>query len=93
VNEIEIFFSTYKNTAMAFYSFVGFIGVMTAVIFRLRSMYNSRIDAAKNEAKTDQRHEFQAGYFDIQENRYDRLLDKYDELKELMLKHEINHIN
>lgn len=91
MNEIELFFTTYKNTAMAVMSFITFIGILTAVIFRLKSMFSGYIEKAVEKGKTDQRHEFQAGYFDIQENRYDRLLDKYDDLLDKMFQHELNH--
>ena len=78
---IEIFFTTWKNTALAFYSFFGFLGVCTAIAFRLRAMYKRRIDEAQAEAKLDQRHVFQAGYFDVQEKRYDRMLDRMIEIE------------
>ncbi len=40
----------------------------------------SAYNAISNKAKLDQRQEFQAGYFDTQEARYDRLLDKHDDM-------------
>lgn len=71
--DIEQFFTTYKNTAWAFFTSFGFLWIVTRLAL---SAYN----AISNKAKLDQRQEFQAGYFDIQEARYDRLLDKYDDL-------------
>jgi len=89
MEEIELFFTTWKNTALAFYSFFGFLGVCTAIAFRLRAMYKKRINEVQEEAKLDQRQEFQAGYFDLQENRYDRMQDRMIEIeKELIhIKH------
>lgn len=44
------------------------------LLYRLLTAYiNGRIEIALSE----QRHEFQAGYFDVGESRYDKLLDKY----------------
>ena len=74
MNEVEIFFATYKNTAWAFFSSIAFIWAMIKICL---SIYR----AIENRAKLGQRHEFQAGYFDTQEARYDRLLDMYTELK------------
>ncbi len=86
---IELFFTTWKNTALAFYSFFGFLGVCTAIVFRVRAMYKKRIEEVQKEAQLDQRHEFQAGYFDLQENRYNRMQDRMIEIeKELIhIKH------
>lgn len=83
---IEIFFTTWKNTALAFYSFFGFLGVCTAIAFRLRAMYKRRIDEAQEDAKLDQRHTFQAGYFDVTEKRYDRMLDRMIEIEKDLVK-------
>ncbi len=44
-------------------------------------MYKRRIDEAQEDAKLDQRHVFQAGYFDVQEKRYDRMLDRMIEIE------------
>lgn len=77
MNEIELFFETYKNTALAFYSFAGFIVGLSAIAYRINAMLKSKIDDAVEDAKIEQRHEFQAGYFDVQEARYNRMLDNY----------------
>lgn len=86
MEKIELFFATWKNTALAFYSFAGFLGVCTAIAFRLRAMYKKRIIEVQEEAKLDQRQEFQAGYFDLQEKRYDRMLDRMIEIEKELVK-------
>ena len=81
---IEQFFYDYKYTAGAFFSFFGFLWVLV-------KLFISAYKAISSRAKLDQRNDWQSEYFDVQEARYDRLLDKYDELKELMMQHEITH--
>ncbi len=73
IEEVELFFATYKNTAWAFFSSVAFIWAMIKIGL---SVYK----AIANRANLAQRHKFQAGYFDTQEARYDKLLDKHDKL-------------
>jgi hypothetical protein len=82
VEAVELFFTTYKNTATAFYSFTAFVGVITAIILRIRTLDKRRIEAAQSKATLEQRNVFQAGYFDVQENRHDAMLDYYIALSE-----------
>lgn len=86
MEQIEQFFTNYEKTAMAFYTFAAFLGVLTAIAFRLHTLYKRHLERKIDEGKVAQRHEFQAGYFDLQEQRYDRLLDMYivlnDKLKD-----------
>jgi len=93
MNSIELFFYTWRFTAGAFFSFFGFLWVLVKLGL---SVYN----AISARAKTDQRHVFQAGYFDVQEDRQKQMLNLYiqainriNELEKLQIKHEINHIN
>lgn len=71
---LETTLAAYRNIAMFFFSSVAFIWAMIKICLSIYS-------AIANKAKLGQRHEFQAGYFDTQEARYDRLLDMYTELK------------
>ncbi len=86
---LDNFLGQYKNIAMAFYTFTLFVAACTAIAFRLRAMYKKRIEEIQTEAKLGQRQEFQAGYFDLQENRYDRLADRMIEIEKdlVILKH------
>lgn len=39
---LELFFATYEKTALAFFSFTGFIGVVSAVIYRFTVVVNAK---------------------------------------------------
>jgi len=82
--EIELFFETYKNLAMAFYTFTAFTGIVIGIIFSLYRMHKSHVNQRCEEAKTEQRHEFQAGYFDLQERRYDEMLKRLIEIEKTL---------
>jgi len=70
MTELEAFFTAYKNTAWAFFSFIGFMFVVIKVFMIARNLYITHITKAVNDALLDQRQEFQAQLFDIQEKRH-----------------------
>lgn len=80
------FFTKYKNIAWAFFSSVAFIWASIKIGL-------SAYKAIANKAKLGQRHEFQAGYFDTQEARYDRMLDLYVKLEKSVLDSENKALN
>lgn len=86
MNEIELFFETYKNTALAFYSFAGFIVGLSAIAYRVNAIFKDKIEDAVEDARIEQRHQFQAGYFDVQEARQDKMLDRYERLMDNYVK-------
>ena len=93
IESMELFFATYKNIALAFYTFMTFVGVCVAIIFRLVTMYKNKIKDAQEDAMRGQRHEFQAEYFDLQENRQTWLIKQViqqnreiDRIKSTLLK-------
>lgn len=74
MNPVEQFFFDWRYTAAAFFSSMSFIWVAVKI-------WLSMAKSIGDKANLSQRHEFQAGYFDTQELRYDRLLDMITELK------------
>jgi len=78
--EINQFFIDYEKVAVAFYTSVAFIGIVTAIAFRVYRMFQSHVEKKCEEAMAAQRNVFQAGYFDQQEDRYTKLVDNYVEL-------------
>ena len=62
-------------------------GILSGIFYRLvwQPMLKKQRDDIET-ALTAQRNEFQAGYFDVQEARYDRLLDNYIELEKRLIK-------
>jgi len=71
---IEQFFTDYEKTAWAFFSTVAFLWAAIKIALTAYKYISNR-------ANLNQRHEFQAGYFDIQEARHDKMLGIYIELK------------
>lgn len=98
MDKIELFFVTWKNTAWAFFSFVAFVVAMGKILFMLRTLYKDHVDKMVEKALLNQRHEFQAQYFDVGEERFDKMLNRYDKCRDeyhalstKMIEHEIDH--
>ena len=72
---MEAFFSQYRNTAMA-------VGTLLALLGLSVTLYKLHIKKVLERGTLDLRHKFQAGYFDIQETRHDKMLGIYIDLSE-----------
>jgi len=72
----------YEHIAWAFFSLFGFFAAITAIVYRIKSIFDGSVQRAAEQIKKEYRQEHQGAFFDIQEARHDRLLDKYIELHE-----------
>lgn len=72
--DVETFLATWRNTAL-------FVFSATAFIYSIIRISKSLYDWISDREKAKQRHEFQAGYFDVQEQRFNDMLAKYDTLR------------
>ncbi len=72
----------YEHIAWAFFSLFGFFAAITAIVYRIKSIFDGAVQRAAEQIKKEYRQEHQGAFFDIQEARHDRLLDKYIELHE-----------
>ena len=72
IDTFEVFLSSYRNIAMFFFSSAGFLWIVIRIVL-------SACEKIAKRANLSQRHEFQAGLFDVQEARHDRMLDLYIE--------------
>jgi len=70
---IELFFATYENTAWAFFSFSGFCFVCYRV-------YKGHREGIKEQARHEQRNEFQAEFFDRNHGEFKELQAKYEDV-------------
>lgn len=93
IADIEQFLADHRNIALAFFSCTGFLWGLVATINRYKQMIKDKTQEAVERALVAQRHKFQAGYFDVQEARQEKLLDNYVKLaiEVERLKKSLNH--
>ena len=74
----------YEHIAWAFFSLFGFFAAITAIIYRIKTIFDGSVQRAAEQIKKEYRQDHQGAFFDIQEERYDNLLDRYVELHKLI---------
>lgn len=77
---LDAIFERYEHIAWAFFSFFGFLAAITAIVYRIKGIFDSAVEKAAEQIKKEYRQEHQGAFFDIQEARHDKMLDLYKEI-------------